>query len=120
MSEGRTEIGHMVTVNTLSILWCLPKTAPITPSFPIVTKVLPDQATGTRPVRGCNALWAVFLGIRPIGKLKLHLLGRETFLDPVTLTMDGWPIIGKRWGRGAQMDGPLPQPSIPAADLLAG
>lgn len=37
--------------------------------------------------------WAVFLGTRPHDGMSV--LGRETFLAPVTWTKDGWPIVGK-------------------------
>ncbi|CAM5245093.1 hypothetical protein SALBM311S_10142 [Streptomyces alboniger] len=37
----------------------------------------------------------VFLGVRPQGGTPgWHVMGRETFLAPVTWTDDGWPVIG--------------------------
>ena len=36
--------------------------------------------------------WAVFLGVRLVGS-KYTVLGRETFLAPVTWNEDGWPMI---------------------------
>ncbi|MCM3628899.1 glycoside hydrolase family 43 protein [Paenibacillus glycanilyticus] len=41
--------------------------------------------------------WALFLGIRPQGG-KGSVLGRETFLAPVTWTEDGWPMIDNNEG----------------------
>jgi xylan 1,4-beta-xylosidase len=42
--------------------------------------------------------WAVFLGVRPIGSEKFSVLGRETFLAPVTWDADGWPMIDNNAG----------------------
>jgi beta-xylosidase len=39
--------------------------------------------------------WLVFLGVRPRGGTPgWHVMGRETFLAPVTWTEDGWPVVG--------------------------
>ncbi|WP_330350809.1 glycoside hydrolase family 43 protein [Streptomyces sp. NBC_00582] len=39
--------------------------------------------------------WMVFLGVRPHGGSPgWHVLGRETFLAPVTW-VDGWPVVGE-------------------------
>jgi xylan 1,4-beta-xylosidase len=61
----------------------------------------PIQATGHADLVELpdGTTWAVFLGIRPQGdghggRSRLHHLGRETFLAPVTWTRDGWPVIG--------------------------
>jgi xylan 1,4-beta-xylosidase len=57
--------------------------------------------------------WAVLLGIRPRAG-RYHLLGRETFLAPVTWTRDGWPIIGNRGRIELETTAPA-LPSRPAA-----
>lgn len=41
--------------------------------------------------------WAMFLGIRPVDG-QYSVLGRETFLAPVTWTEDGWPTIDNNEG----------------------
>lgn len=41
--------------------------------------------------------WAVFLGTRPVNQ-KYTVLGRETFLAPITWTEDGWPMIDNNEG----------------------
>lgn len=41
--------------------------------------------------------WAVFLGTRPLPG-GYSVLGRETFLAPVTWSVDGWPIIDNNEG----------------------
>lgn len=42
--------------------------------------------------------WAVFLGVRLVGS-GFSVLGRETFLAPVTWNEDGWPMIDNNEGR---------------------
>lgn len=51
--------------------------------------------------------WMVCLGIRPRNG-RHHILGRETFLAPVTWTEDGWPRVGT--------DG-IVRPEYPAPNL---
>lgn len=41
--------------------------------------------------------WAVFLGVRLVGS-GYSVLGRETFLAPVTWSEDGWPMIDNNEG----------------------
>lgn len=41
--------------------------------------------------------WAMFLGIRPVDG-QYSVLGRETFLAPVTWTEDGWPTVDNNEG----------------------
>ena len=43
--------------------------------------------------------WVVFLGTRPVnGKGGYTVLGRETFLAPVTWNEDGWPMVDNNEG----------------------
>jgi xylan 1,4-beta-xylosidase len=55
----------------------------------------PIQALGHADLveLGDGSWWAVVLGIRP-RRGRHHLLGRETFLVPVTWSRDGWPVLG--------------------------
>ena len=56
--------------------------------------------------------WLVCLGIRPSCTpqrgLKLHHLGRETFLSPVKWDEEGWPVVGNDGRIALEMEGPLP------------
>lgn len=54
-----------------------------------------------------DSWWLVCLGIRPRNG-RHHILGRETFLAPVSWAQDGWPKVGS--------DG-IVQPSYTAPDL---
>jgi len=52
--------------------------------------------------------WMVFLGVRPQdGK---SVLGRETFLAPVTWTADGWPIVNGNHHMAVEMPAPHLKP----------
>jgi alpha-N-arabinofuranosidase len=62
--------------------------------------------------------WMVFLGVRKLpGPFpRVHTLGRETFLAPVTWDEDGWPVVNETGTVTLDMEGPLP-PSVPMPDL---
>ena len=53
--------------------------------------------------------WLVCLGIRPSCTpqrgLKLHHLGRETFLSPVIWDKEGWPVVGNDGRIALEMKG---------------
>ncbi|MEU9918816.1 glycoside hydrolase family 43 protein [Streptomyces sp. NPDC051001] len=61
--------------------------------------------------------WMVFLGVRPRGGTPgWHVLGRETFLAPVTWA-DGWPVVGEVSSAMAPPPWPLQEPpAVPARD----
>ncbi|MEU6504839.1 glycoside hydrolase family 43 protein [Streptomyces sp. NPDC046942] len=81
------------------------------PHNPILTHrgiAHPVQNTGHADlVQGPDgSWWLVLLGVRPQGSTpSWHVLGRETFLAPVTW-VDGWPVVGSP-------DLALPAPSWP-------
>jgi len=64
--------------------------------------------------------YAVFLGCRPYEGAHYNI-GRETFLNPVTWTTDGWPVITKGTEE-VQYRYPLPLPEISSkqVDLFTG
>ncbi|HJP80475.1 MAG TPA: glycoside hydrolase family 43 protein [Pseudonocardiaceae bacterium] len=96
IAEGGTERGHAV-----SIARGRGATGPFEPcpANPILTHrgvKHPVQNTGHADlVRGPDgSWWLVLLGVRSRGGTPgYHLLGRETFLAPVTW-VDGWPVVG--------------------------
>ena len=59
--------------------------------------------------------WAVFLGTRP--QKGMSVLGRETFLAPVTWTKDGWPIVGKDHHVALEVEAPNLKPFAAPAIL---
>ncbi|MFF9584441.1 glycoside hydrolase family 43 protein [Streptomyces achromogenes] len=65
--------------------------------------------------------WMVFLGVRPRGGSPgWHVLGRETFLAPVTWA-DGWPVVGEAASAPALPPWPLQRPAaVPVRDDFEG
>ena len=97
IAEGGTERGHGVSVGRGRT-----PTGPFEPcpANPILTHRSTDhpiQNTGHADlVRGPDgSWWMVLLGVRPRGGTPgWHVLGRETFLAPVSW-VDGWPVVGE-------------------------
>lgn len=111
MAEGGTEFGHMETIFRSRQIF-----GPYTPCprNPILSHKdymgSQIQATGHADLMEDQNgnWWMVCLGVRQLGRLHLHNLGRETFLMPVKWGEDGWPIAGNNGTIEAQMQGPLP------------
>lgn len=97
IAEGGTERGHSVSVARGTS-----PTGPFEPcpDNPVLThrgSDHPVQNTGHADlVQGPDgSWWMVLLGVRPGGGTPgWHVLGRETFLAPVTW-VDGWPVVGE-------------------------
>jgi alpha-N-arabinofuranosidase len=107
ISEGGTSYDHMLTVARSDSPWG-PFEA--NPNNPILThRNRPDhafQALGHGDlVETPEGWWVVFLGFRPQGG-RLHHLGRETFLAPVTWNSDGWPVVNE----GRPIESVMPSP----------
>jgi xylan 1,4-beta-xylosidase len=97
IAEGGTEAGHAVSIARA------PKPdGPFEPcpANPILTHRgldHPVQHTGHGDLVRApdDRWWLVFLGVRPRGGSPgWHVLGRETFLAPVSWNADGWPEVG--------------------------
>lgn len=114
LAEGGTEYGHMVTIQRAQNIYGPYEPCP---HNPIVThRDAPEnlfQATGHADiVEDQNGnWWLVCLGIRPIPKVWLHHLGRETLLAPFTWSEDGWPTVSDNRQVHLEMEGPLPGPT---------
>ncbi|MFR0357487.1 glycoside hydrolase family 43 protein [Streptomyces sediminimaris] len=97
IAEGGTERGHGVSIAR--------SRTPDGPFEPCpANPILTHRSTG-HPVQNTGhadlvqapdgSWWMVFLGVRPHGGTPgWHVLGRETFLAPVTWA-DGWPVVGE-------------------------
>ncbi len=111
LAEGGTEYGHMVTIQRAKNIYGPYEPCP---HNPILThRNAPDnpiQATGHADiVEDQNGKWWLFcLGIRPIPKVMLHHLGRETFLSPLVWSDDDWPTVGYGGEIAIDMEGELP------------
>ncbi len=98
IAEGGTERGHGVSVARGP-----GPAGPFEPcpDNPILTHRGTDHAVqntghGDLVQAPDGTWWMVFLGVRPGGGTPgWHVLGRETFLAPVTWTEEGWPVVGE-------------------------
>ncbi|WP_336773047.1 glycoside hydrolase family 43 protein [Paenibacillus sp. MMO-58] len=101
IAEGGTEYGHMVTIARSKS-----PNGPFesNPNNPILSHRSSNhaiQATGHADFvqKEDGSWWAVFLGIRPVSVPfvgRYHHLGRETFLAPVSWSIENWPVIDFR------------------------
>lgn len=96
IAEGGTERGHCVSVAR--------GPAPDGPFEPCPANPILSHRSTSRPIQNTGhadlveapdgSWWLVLLGVRPRGGTPgWHVLGRETFLTPVTW-IDGWPSVG--------------------------
>jgi alpha-N-arabinofuranosidase len=118
-AEGGTEDGHMITVARSENVWGPWESCPRNPILTHRSLDLPIQTTGHGDLVQVldGSWWMVCLGTRPVGYPRYHMLGRETFLAPVTW-QDGWPIVGDHGTIALQMDAPLLAPQSPATEIL--
>ena len=110
LAEGGTEYGHMETILRAKEIYGAYEPCPRNPILTHRNHPGEIQATGHADlVEDENGnWWLVCLAIRPIPRAKLHHLGRETFLSPVTWDGDGWPVVAQDGRLAFEMDGPLP------------
>lgn len=97
IAEGGTEYGHKVTIARSKDI-----TGPYesNPANPILTHF--NHQAESSPIQGLghadlvqaedSTWWVVCLGFRP-QSYNHHVLGRETFLAPVTWEKNAWPVI---------------------------
>jgi xylan 1,4-beta-xylosidase len=96
IAEGGTERGHAVSIAR--------GPAPDGPFEPNPANPILSHRGTSRPIQNTGhadlveapdgTWWIVLLGVRPRGGTPgWHVLGRETFLAPVTWR-DGWPVVG--------------------------
>lgn len=98
IAEGGTEYGHKVTIARSKDIWGVYES---NPANPILTHANsneennPIQGTGHADlVQTTDGTWfMVALGFRPLDSHQI--LGRETFLAPVTWTTNQWPVVNK-------------------------
>lgn len=97
ISEGGTEYGHKVTIARSRNIGGPYES---NPANPILTHI--NQNAENNPIQGVGhadmvqahdgSWWLVCLGFRTQNG-QHHVLGRETFLAPVTWNEDGWPVV---------------------------
>lgn len=110
LAEGGTGPGHMVTVQRSKTLFGDYEPSPYNPIM--------RQSDPTAAIQRCghgdlvdtpDGRWyMVYLCGRMLDG-KYSMLGRETALDPVTWTADGWPIVNDLRGPSVLQRKPFPQ-----------
>jgi xylan 1,4-beta-xylosidase len=116
MAEGGTARGHCVSVARARSPRGPYEPAPTNPILTHRSTDRPIQSTGHGDLveAADGTWWMVLLGTRPRGRTPaFHVLGRETFLVPVTWA-DGWPVAGPVEERhpAPSVWHPLPAPSL--------
>ncbi|WP_440117050.1 glycoside hydrolase family 43 protein [Paenibacillus sp. QZ-Y1] len=120
IAEGGTEYGHMETIAQSADPYGPFDPCPYNPILSNRSMKTSIHATGHADLVQIQdgSWWAVCLGFRPAAYPMRHHLGRETFLAPVTWTLDGWPIIGENGRLQPVMTGPqLPEVRWPAPEI---
>ena len=110
-AEGGTGPGHRITVSRSRELMGIYEPCPYNPIMRQNDESAIIQRCGHgKPVQTQNGQWyMVYLCGRKIGA-GYSILGRETALDPITWTADGWPIVNNLDGPSAlQIKPDLPQ-----------
>lgn len=93
-AEGGTGPGHRISVARSKTLMGCYEPCPYNPIMRQTDESAMIQRCGHgKPVQTQNGQWyMVYLCGRKIGE-GYSMLGRETALDPITWTADGWPIV---------------------------
>ncbi|PYC79729.1 glycoside hydrolase 43 family protein [Streptomyces tateyamensis] len=119
IAEGGTERGHSVAVARGSSPAGPFEPCPANPVLTHRGTSHPVQNTGHADlVQGPDgSWWLLLLGVRPGGGTPgWHVLGRETFLAPVSW-VDGWPVVGEPSLELPAPPWPIrPAPAEPARD----
>ncbi|WTJ88695.1 glycoside hydrolase family 43 protein [Streptomyces sp. NBC_01537] len=116
IAEGGTERGHGVSIAR--------GTSPNGPFEPCPSNPILTHRSTNRPIQNTGhadlvqatdgSWWMVLLGVRPQGGTPgWHILGRETFLAPVSWA-HGWPVVGEVNPELPEMPWPLVPTVAPA------
>lgn len=107
LAEGGTGKGHMITVARSKSLFGPYENCPYNPIMHQRDEMGSIQCCGHgKPVQTSDGRWfVVYLCSRYLDG-RFGMLGRETCLDEIRWTPDGWPVINR--GRGPSYMAPLP------------
>lgn len=108
-AEGGTGQGHRITVSRSKELFGTYEPCPYNPIMRQHNEKAPIQRCGHgKPVQTQDGDWyMVYLCGRMLDG-KYSMLGRETALDPIIWTPDGWPLVNNLKGPSALQKRPLP------------
>lgn len=109
LAEGGTGKGHMITVARSKKLYGPYEDCPYNPIMHQKNSASVIQCCGHgKPVQTADGRWfIVYLCSRLIDD-RWGMLGRETCLDEIVWTSDGWPIINRGKGPSYMKKAPLP------------
>lgn len=121
LAEGGTGVGHRITVARSRTLQGNYEPCPYNPIMRQTDEKAGLQRCGHgKPVCTEDGKWyMVYLCGRTIGK-GYTLLGRETALDPITWTADGWPIVNDLKGPSVLQKPPITAKSTEAYKTADG
>ncbi|MBQ9927106.1 MAG: family 43 glycosylhydrolase [Lachnospiraceae bacterium] len=122
LAEGGTGPGHRISVARSRELMGNYEPCPYNPIMRQMDEKAGIQRCGHgKPVCTQNGQWyMVYLCGRMIGE-GYSILGRETALDPITWTADGWPIVNNLDGPSVlQIKPELPENIISAKEVQKG
>ncbi len=118
LAEGGTGEGHMETALRSRSLYGPYESCPFNPILSRKNPLSPIQRSGHgKPVQLPDGRWyMVYLCSRPVEGMSL--LGRETALDPLTWTTDGWPMVNALKGPSCLQPSPFPDrsESVPSCE----
>lgn len=108
LAEGGTGEGHMETVLRSHNLFGPYESCPFNPILSMKNPLSPIRRSGHgKPVQLPDGRWYMpYLCSRPVEGMTL--LGRETALDPLTWTADGWPMVNRLKGPSCLQALPFP------------
>jgi alpha-N-arabinofuranosidase len=95
LAGGGTERGHLVVIARSQQIGGPYESCPNNPILSHRSMDSQIQSTGHGDLMEDEngRWWLVFLATRSVGYPPVHLLGRETFMAPVTWNDDGWPVV---------------------------
>ena len=110
ISEGGTELGHMITTARSRHPHGPYESFAGNPILSHRSLPSPIKSTGHADIvqDADGRWWTVCLATRPVGYPFKHHLGRETFLVPTTWEEGGWPVVGSNGTLEAVMEAELP------------
>ncbi len=94
MAEGGTGAGHRISVARSKTLMGVYESCPYNPILRQWDEERQLQCCGHgKPVQTPDGDWYIVYLCNRLGTASYGILGRETAMDPLTWTADGWPIV---------------------------
>ena len=99
MAEGGTGMGHRISVARSKTLMGVYESCPYNPILRQWDEERQLQCCGHgKPVQTAEGDWYIVYLCYRMGTSGYGFLGRETAMDPITWTADGWPIVNSLKG----------------------